>query len=182
MCWRCVDQYKSAWFDIHRNPSIQFNTTLEPFMDLTEQDNNLVISEISLSELSSIRKWTFFLAIMGFIGSAFTILFGLFFGVMSKFISHVDGTSRFPGILMMLLYLIIGIIYFFPSLFLLNFSSKIKAALETHTESPFAEALNYLRLHFKFMGILAIVGVVVVFLGIFIAIILAIIAAAHAGA
>lgn len=150
-------------------------------MDFTRQENHLVISEVSLSELSSIRKWTFFLAIMGFIGSAFMIFFGLFFGVMSKFIPQDDATSKFPGVIIMLFYFIIGAVYFFPSMFLLNFSSKIKVTLATHSESPFVEALNYLRLHFKFMGIMIIVGVVVAFLGIFIAVILAMLAATHAG-
>jgi hypothetical protein len=150
-------------------------------MDQEQHNNPLVISEISLSELASIRKWAFFLAIMGFIGSTFMILFGLFFGVMSKFIPQEGSTSKFPGIIMMLFYFIIGIIYIFPSLFLINFSSKIKTALATHSESSFAEALNYLRLLFKFMGIMVIVGIVVVFLGIIIAVILAIFAASHAG-
>jgi hypothetical protein len=150
-------------------------------MNQEQQNNPLVISEISLSELASIRKWAFFLAIMGFIGSAFMILFGLFFGVLSKFIPQEGGTSKFPGIIMMLFYFIIGIIYIFPSMFLFNFSSKIKTALATHSESLFAEALNYLRLFFKFIGIMVIVGIVFVFLGIIIAVLLAIFAASHAG-
>jgi hypothetical protein len=150
-------------------------------MEQEKQNNPLIISEISLSELASIRKWTFFLAIMGFIGSAFMVLFGFFFGLMSKFIPQEGATSKFPGVIIMLLYFMIGIVYIIPSLFLFNFSSKTKIALSTHSEVPFSEALNYLRLHFRFMGIMAIIGVALVFLGIFIAIILAMVAAANAG-
>jgi hypothetical protein len=150
-------------------------------MNQEQKNNPLVISEISLSDLASIRKWALFLAIMGFIGSAFMILFGLFFAVMSKFIPQEGVAIKFPGIIIMLFYFIIGIIYIFPSMFLFNFSSKIKTALATHSESPFAEALNYLRLFFKFIGIMVIVGIVVVFLGIIIAVLLAIFAASHAG-
>ncbi|RPI06028.1 MAG: hypothetical protein EHM64_04340 [Ignavibacteriae bacterium] len=146
-------------------------------MENEPQNNALVISEISLSELASIRKWTYFLAIIGFVASAFMILFGLFFGVMSKFIPQEGAANKFPGVLIMLFYFIIGLIYIFPSLFLFNFSSKIKTALAMHSESAFAEALNYLRLHFKFMGIMVIVGIGLVILGIVVAIALALIAA-----
>ena len=150
-------------------------------MDQEQQNHSLVISEISLSELASIRKWAFFLAIMGFIGSAFMIIFGLFFGAMSKFVPQEGATNKFPVIIMMLFYFIIGIIYIFPSMLLFNFSSKIKMALATHSESPFAEALNYLRLLFKFTGIMVIICILFVLLGIIIAVLLAFFAASHAG-
>jgi hypothetical protein len=146
-------------------------------MDLPVQDNHLTISEAGLGHLSSMSKWALFLAIMGFIGSGFMILFGIFFAAISGLLPQTEEMSNFPSGIIMVFYLILGVIYFFPSLFLLNFSSKAKSALASRTEEPLEKALKNLRSYFAFTGILLIVVIAVVIFAIAIGIIIGMFAA-----
>ena len=141
--------------------------------------DTLSVSGKGILELVSMRKWTLFLAVVGFIGSAFTVLAGLLFAVFSKFIPHEQGMPNFPGILISGLYLVLGVIYFFPSFFLLTFSSRAKKALESGVEADLEEALKFLRFHFTFMGVFVIICIammILVFVG---AIVIGVFSAMH---
>jgi len=145
-------------------------------MDTVE---SLTIQADGIRDLVSIRKWTFFLAIMGFIGSGFTVVLALFFAVFSRFIPQEEALSKVPAFFLSGLYFFLGIIYFIPSLFLLQFSGKTKKALNTGDTSDFENALQYLRFHFTYMGGLVILCLGISILAIFAGIIIGIISAAH---
>ena len=148
-------------------------------MESTGTVDALSVSTNGVRELITMRKWTLFLAIVGFIGSGFTVIAGLLFAVFSNFIPHEQGMPKIPGILFSGLYLVLGVIYFLPSFFLLNFSSKAKKALETGIETDLEEALKYLRFHFTFMGVFVIICIAMMLLVFVGAVVIGVFSAMH---
>lgn len=128
-------------------------------MDQPEQVYRLEISDQSYYYLGSIRKWAFFLAIMGFIGCGMLVLMGMLFGFIGGLLPEAEGFGRLPGTLMLVIYGGMGVAYFFPALFLLNFASRLKTALATHDSGTLTEALKYLKYEFTFFGVATIVGI-----------------------
>ncbi len=61
------------------------------------------------------------------------------------------------GAFLTVLYLAMAVLYFFPIYYLFQFSSKIKAALQTQSSELLEQAFSNLKSHYKFMGILLII-------------------------
>jgi hypothetical protein len=121
-------------------------------------DNNLTaekleINENAVSQLKIARKWTYFLAITGFIFIGIIII-AFIVGIAAA--SRMGGPKIFPG-LSLIPIILIGGIYFFPIYFLYQFSNFSKNAIEHKEADALSESLRYLKMHFKFMGILIIV-------------------------
>ena len=57
------------------------------------------------------------------------------------------------------LYLIMAGIYFFPVYYLYQFASRIKFALREKDNEKLTSSLEYLKSHYKFMGVLALIMV-----------------------
>ncbi|MEO8253823.1 MAG: hypothetical protein ABI554_05490 [Flavobacterium sp.] len=127
----------------------------------TTVNSNLHFTEESKSYLKETAKWAYFLAILGFIGIAILILFALFFGtIFSKLSSFGGNVSPIPmmaGSFITAIYLILAAIYFFPIYYLFQFASKAKAAFAFENNEKLTESLQYLKSHYKFMGIMAII-------------------------
>ena len=120
-------------------------------------------SELSFSneiktDLDSASKWANFMAIMGFIGTAFVLLSGIsiiLFGVLtpsSRALENFPLSSMFFPI-MGLLYVLIAVLYFFPSLYMYRFAGKLKKALATNLQEELVESFSNLKKWFKFIGI-----------------------------
>ena len=121
-------------------------------MDQPAEVYRLEISDQSYHHLATIRKWAFFLAIMGFIGCGMMLFSGLLFGFLGSLVPDAEGFSQLPGALMMVIYCGLGVVYFFPAYFLLHFASRLKAALNTHNSDILTDALKYLKYEFTFFG------------------------------
>ncbi len=116
-----------------------------------------------MSVLNETRKWTKFLAIIGFIGLGFLLLMGLFFGtVFSSMMETMPQSKSFPGEIVGFTYVIMAIVFFFPILYLLNFSNQMKTALYSSNQEALYGAFNNLKRHFKFIGIVIIVELLIV--------------------
>jgi hypothetical protein len=74
--------------------------------------------------------------------------------------SNISGTP-FPlqgmGVGLTILYLCIGLLYFFPCYYLFNFAAKMKSALIAHDQVLLAHSLSNLKSCFKFFGIMTII-------------------------
>lgn len=115
-----------------------------------------------MSVLNETRKWTKFLAILGFIGIGLLLLMGLFFGtIFSSVMESMPQSSPFPGKMMGIIYVILAIVFFFPILYLLNFSNQMKSALYSNNQEALYIAFNNLKRHFKFIGIVAIIELMI---------------------
>ncbi|MGC1631594.1 MAG: DUF5362 family protein [Gelidibacter sp.] len=56
-----------------------------------------------------------------------------------------------------IIYIVMGLIYFFPVLYLFNFSRKMKSALSLNTNEDLTAAFSNLKSHYKFLGVFTIV-------------------------
>ena len=125
----------------------------------------LSIDPVIKSHLSETAKWGKFLAIVGFVVCGFIILGGIFFitifGNLEKNYSSYSSNSTSliaalgPGILVF--YLIIAVLYFFPCLFLLRFSNKIKVALAADNQPELTSAFQNLKVLFRYVGVITII-------------------------
>jgi small-conductance mechanosensitive channel len=118
-------------------------------------DNNLLTS-LALDHLKEMRKWTNFLAIVGFILSGIIIVFGLFAGTLFQSLNELSVTP-FPMGLLGLIYIAMGVLYLIPAYQLYKFSQQMKLALESKQSDFFTTSFNHLRKMFKFLGILMVI-------------------------
>ena len=122
-----------------------------------ENGENLVIDWRSKEFLKETAKWTKFLAILGFVGIGLMVLGSL---VMLFAPSSLMSNGDFPfggKIFMMLLNLAFAVLYYFPISYLYQFSENTKKAIENNDNNAIRDAFEFLKSHYKFMGILTII-------------------------
>jgi len=122
-----------------------------------ENGENLIIDWRSKEFLKETAKWTKFLAILGFVGIGLMVLGSL---VMLFAPSSLMSNGDFPfggKIFMMLLYLAFAVLYYFPISYLYQFSENTKKAIENNDNNAIRDAFEFLKSHYKFMGILTII-------------------------
>ncbi len=121
-----------------------------------QETPKMELSKETLGHLNETRKWTNFLAIIGFVFIVFIIFLAFF---MSSVFSSMEHETDFPisGTLIGFIYLAMGLIYFFPILYLYKFSTFAKKALFTQNSTDLNEAFKNLKSHYRFMGILTII-------------------------
>ena len=111
--------------------------------------------------LKETSSWTYFLSILGFVGIALMVVFGVFFGaIMSSAALGANNPYEAMGFSMGyfgLIYVAMALVYFFPVLYLFNFSRRMKSALSSNNKTDFKQAFANLKSHYKFMGIFTIV-------------------------
>jgi uncharacterized membrane protein len=125
---------------------------MEDFTIKNSDSHNIEINIIGINDLNETRKWTMFLSIVGFcfIGLAIVIL------VIAGILGSTLSPSRFALTSLIPLMLLV-LIYFFPVYYLYQFSRYTKkATLEMKGEFAI-KAFQYLKMHYRFMGILTIV-------------------------
>ncbi|WP_303315508.1 hypothetical protein Q4Q34_14955 [Flavivirga abyssicola] len=89
--------------------------------------------------LEETSKWSYFLAILGFVGIGLIVLVGVgmsFYTGLNEFgadSAYGLGYSLGAGIV----YLLLALIYFFPLLYLFKFSKKMKNALKLNNNEDF---------------------------------------------
>ena len=108
-----------------------------------------------VKHLNEARKWSMFMAILGFIGLGFLVLAAIFMGAIFSFI----GDESIPaglGVGITAFYLVLGVAYFFPVYYLLKFSQKAKLAVEQNNSSFLVESIANLKSHYKYIGIMSI--------------------------
>jgi hypothetical protein len=125
-----------------------------------------VLKKIELSPqgiyyLNETRKWTMFISIVVFVMMGLAFFFMFFFQrIFSAFMPH-DMYGGFDFSFMMIIPTIIFmVIYFFPFYYLLQFSRFSKLAVAEMEESLLEKSLKYLKMHYQFMGVLLIIGLV----------------------
>ena len=122
---------------------------------------NLLIDHQGTNYLSETAKWTKFLSILGFIFCGLIIIVALFFSTFlsSSFMAGREGSGLGTGLGLgvVLVYVIVALLYFFPCLYLFNFSNKMRTALTSSDQAQLNLAFKNLKSCFKFWGIFTIV-------------------------
>jgi len=121
--------------------------------------SSLTITQNASTYLNETGKWTKFLSIMGFIFVGLIVIMGFLAGsIMSIMPGGQSGV--FPagmGFLFGGIYILLGLLYFFPTWYLFKFSQKMKLALTTNSNDELNEALSNQKSFYKFWGIFTIV-------------------------
>jgi uncharacterized integral membrane protein len=119
------------------------------------EKKNLELDSNALNYLKETRKWSMFLSILGFVFVGLMFLIAIIvLGVGKSLSPGLHAVAIIPLILMC------GI-YFFPIYFLYQFSAYSKLAINQEDHALFAKALMYLKMHYQFIGILAIIVVII---------------------
>ena len=118
-----------------------------------EQPQGLSINLESRDFLRNTARWGKFLAIVGFVGVGLMVLFG----IMALFMGTSLGGGAISGAFLSLFYLLFGVLYLLPVLYLHRFSSSMQDGLATGDEEIIAASFKNLKSLFKFMGVFTII-------------------------
>jgi hypothetical protein len=138
-----------------------FSLIYKKTTSMEQPDNmfDLQIDQQSLNYLNESARWGKFLSILGFISIGFMIIFGIFFGAaMTRMMSEMNSEAMaFGKSGLGFIYILCGLILFFPTLYLYNFSSKMRRAIRDKDQQVLAESLKNLKSLFKFYGVFTII-------------------------
>jgi len=126
-------------------------------MEPTTDDPKMEMSPDILKNLNATRKWTMFLAVLGFIFLGFLIIFGLVTSSFLSFFKSEEVNLGIPESLIIVLFLVIATIYFFPVFSLFRFSRNMRDAVQTSDLNKLKKAFKHLRFYFTYTGILVII-------------------------
>ncbi|MBV9962768.1 MAG: hypothetical protein JO072_11010 [Parafilimonas sp.] len=126
---------------------------------------SLQVDNSNIPYLSEAAKWGKFLSILGFIIIIIVLCFGILAFITGNTFSPELDTQlqdmqlpgNLGGIIMGIYFLVISVLYFFPCLFLYNFSSRMQKALRSNDQILLNRSFSSLKSLFKFWGILTIV-------------------------
>jgi hypothetical protein len=129
---------------------------MEPIL---QEQPKLEITEEIISNLNETRKWSYFLAILGFIYLGIIAVCGF---AISSFLSsrmkeYYDGPS-FPGMIVGFVYLGMAVVYFFPVLYLFRFSKHMEKAIKYRFNEDLLLSFRNLKAFNRYIGILSIIG------------------------
>lgn len=131
-----------------------------------QQENSLFglsIDSVTAGYLKETASWAKLLAIVGMIGCVFLVLGGIMASVAVTTVSGEmsreigGGATAAMGAFMLIFYVLIAVIYFFPCLYLLRFSNHIKNAVTANDQMGLNEGLRNLKATFRFLGIVTII-------------------------
>ena len=139
----------------------------------------LQFTETAKGFLKETAKWAYFLSIIGFIGVGFLVVFALAIGTMmgaaSSFGNSFAAFGAMGATFITVLYLVMAILYFFPVYFLNRFASNLKAAFRDNDTVLLTKSLEFLKSHYKFLGISTIVFIGFYLLAIFGSVVMALV-------
>lgn len=117
----------------------------------------LHLDESAKDFLKETAKWAYFLSILGFIGVAIMAVIALFAGTLfSTLGSTVPGMARMGGsfgVMIGVFYFALAAIYFFPVYYLNKFATNAKRAFRENDSEALTNSFEYLKSHYKFIGI-----------------------------
>ena len=135
----------------------------KPEFQAEEEVEALWISEDVRSYIYDMSKWARFLSIVGFVFSAMIVLSAF---STSAFLTGLAATSPGNPLLALgatgltVIYLLIGLLQFYPSFLLFKFSTAAMQAVLFADQEGLNTAMSKLKSFFKFWGILTIVFLV----------------------
>ena len=149
----------SSPFEPEQNP-YQAPAAPIPSPSLAAAGNWATVPVIEL--LGQTRPWVMFIAILGFILSGLTIIGGLFAAVV---LIAMGGAGMAEGAVI-LVYPVLGVVYYFPSRFLFRFAQRIRDLRYSHNVADLEAALAAQKSFWKFCGIF-LAFVIALYAGIF---------------
>ena len=126
-------------------------------MENPQEPARLEIGQETLKHLNTLRKWTMFLAVSGFIFLGLVITLGLITSTFLTAFSNSDKMQGIPDALVYASFITVTLIIFFPILFLFRFSKHVSKAVSNLDGKEMHIAIKYLKRYFIYTGVLLIV-------------------------
>ncbi|MCX2429286.1 DUF5362 family protein [Pedobacter sp. GR22-10] len=144
---------------------------MEDLAEGVPQEVKLVVTEEMRSYLYDITKWAKFLSIVGFVFSAMMVLISFSIPSMiagNPMLAKQLGTlGQGSSTAITIVYLFLGLFYFYPSLLLFRISNQGKQGVLFGNQESLNSAIQHVKSLFKFWGIITITVIVGYFLLIF---------------
>jgi len=134
-------------------------------METPSEERKLEIDHDTLKNLNTIRIWTTFLSVLGFILIGLFIIAGIATGMFLTTFSTTKETLGIPESMVIILSFVAGAISLFPVLFLFRFSKNIRDAVQNNDQQKFDRGIRNLKKYFTFIGILVIIALAAYALG-----------------
>jgi hypothetical protein len=129
----------------------------------TSGTDKIDIDQDSLRSINTLRKWTMFHAVLGFI---FLGLFVITGAIAGTFLTAFSTGKSGPGLnelSVMAIIFILAVAYFFPVLFLFRFSKYSAHVVHTQNKKDLSKALKNLKAYFVYLGVILIICLVLYF-------------------
>lgn len=127
-------------------------------MDTLNEIRKVEIGQETLNNLNKTRKWTMFLAVIGFIFLGLMLIFGIIAGTFLSAFKAGNSVHGIPESLVLLIFIALAVVYFFPVLYLFRFSKHTANAVQTLSKEELDKAFKNLRSYFVYIGVLIIIG------------------------
>lgn len=126
---------------------------------MSSDSPSLILGETAIEHLRIARKWSNFLSIIGIVIIGIMLLaMGGILIMASRF--PQDELVRFTALAQMLPIALMMLIYGIPIYYLFQFGKYSRIAVNNYDSEAISLAFKYLKLHYRFMGILVIVVLV----------------------
>ena len=137
---------------------------------------SITIDPVAKEHLAETAKWARFLAIVGFVALVLLTGIGIYASiVLNQFENMYGNESRGVGSVLGLgaaiTYLVVFLIYIFPIVFMFRFAGKMRQALDSHDQAALNVSFQNLKVCFRYLGIVTIIGIVFVALLLFLGIV-----------
>jgi hypothetical protein len=126
-------------------------------MESNPEEKKIELGSENLNNLNSTRKWAMFLSVLGFIFLGLMIVAGLATSLFLTTFKSQEANLGIPESLMIIIFIVIGAIYFFPVFFLFRFSKNTRDAIQNLDKLKLLKGFRNLRLYFTYIGIMVIV-------------------------
>lgn len=143
---------------------LKINTILmEDFEEkepLEAENETLIVTEDIRSYIYETAKWAKFLSIIGFIFCVLIIIFAFFMPAVISSMTTMGGQtplSQVAPAAITVTYLLIALIYFYPSLMLFKYATAAQKAVLFLDQLSLGVAMSKMKSFFKFWGVLTIV-------------------------
>jgi hypothetical protein len=126
-------------------------------MHTTSEENRMELGPEALNHLNATRKWTMFLSVLGFIFLGLLIVAGIATNTFLSAFKTEEVNLGIPESFLLILFIVISVIYFFPVFYLFRFSRSARDAVQNRDIKKMEKALKNLRIYFTYIGVMAII-------------------------
>jgi len=126
-------------------------------MENTAEIRKIEIEQETLNDLNTTRKWTMFLAILGFILIGIIVIGGLVTGLFLSVFKTQNSNIGITESLLFVVFIVIAVIGFFPYFFLFRFSKHTSSAVKNLDKQELHIAFKNLKTYYVYIGILMII-------------------------
>jgi hypothetical protein len=130
-------------------------------MENNQEPATIEIGDETLKHLDNLRKWTMFLAVLGFIFFGLIIILGLITGTFLTAFNESSKTQGIPDAFVIAAFIALALINFFPVFFLFRFSKHSSLAVAHYDRKEMHLAIKNLKRFFIYIGVFLIVVITV---------------------